>query len=104
MLLHEQRVWSRWMHRDPMHTVTHFRVRIRNVLRVQPAIDWFPCRSAVVSAKRAGSGDRDGDPLGIVRVEENGVQTHSASAWLPFRTGIVASQSRQFMPRFSAVF
>src|SRR6478672_13687795 len=104
MLLHEQRVWARRMHRDPMHTVTDLRVGIRDVLRVQPAIDWHPCLSAIVGAKRAGSRDCDGNSLGIIRIEKNGVQTHSACAGLPLRTGIVAPESCQFMPRFSAVF
>src|SRR5437773_1422175 len=42
VLLHEQRVRTRRMHRDPMHAVTDLGVRVRNILRVQPAIDRLP--------------------------------------------------------------
>src|SRR4029453_3626621 len=92
------------MQRDPMHTVTDLRVGVRNVLRVQPAIDRLPRLSAIVGAKRAGSRDCDGNSLRIIWIEKNGVQTHPARARLPFRTGVAAPQSCQFMPRFSAVF
>src|SRR4029077_14789837 len=101
---HEQRVGTRRMHGDAMHTMTDLCVWVWNVLRVQPAIDRLPRFSAVVGAKRAASRDCDGNSLRIVRIEKNGVQTHSARAGLPFRTGVAASQSCQFMPRFSAVF
>src|SRR5205814_9138575 len=104
MFLHEQRVRACRMHRDPMHAMTDLRVWVRNVLRVQSAIDGLPRFSAIVGAKRTGSRDCDGNSLGIVRIEKNGVQTHPACARLPFRTGIVAPESCQFMPRFSAVF
>src|SRR6478672_4111502 len=73
MLLHEQRVRARRMHRDPMHAVTDLRVRVRNVLRMQSAIDRLPRFSAVVGAKRAGSRDCDGNSLGIARIEKNAV-------------------------------
>src|SRR6476469_4975914 len=76
MLLHEQRVRARRMHRDPMHAVTDLRVRVRDVLRVQSAIDRLPCFASIVGAERAGSRDCDGNPLGIARIEKNGVQTH----------------------------
>src|SRR3954469_1677647 len=98
MLLHEQRFWPRRMHCNPMYAVTDFRVWVGNVLRVEPAIDWLPRPSAIVGTKRAGSRDRNKDSLGIVRIEKNGMQTHPARAGLPFWTGLIASESRQFMP------
>ena len=70
---------------------------------MQAVIDWFPGFAAVVCAKRAGSGNRDGNSFWITRIEENRVQTHAACPRLPFRTGIAAAQSGEFMPRFPAV-
>src|SRR4051812_36717901 len=103
VLLHEQCVRTRRMQRDPMHAVTDFRIRIRDILRAQSAVDWVPCVSAIVSAKRAGGGDRDGNSLGVGRIEKNGMQTHPARARLPFWSRIVATQAGEFLPRFSAV-
>ena len=60
---------------------------------MQAVINWFPGFAAVVCAKRAGSGYRDGNSIRISWIEKNGVQTHAARARLPFRTGIAAPQS-----------
>src|SRR6266540_400596 len=70
---------------------------------MQSAINWFPALAAVIGAKRAGSGYCDGNSIRITLVEKNCVQAHAARAWLPFRTGIAAAQSREFMPRFPTV-
>ena len=55
MFLHEQRVRARRVQCDAMHAMTDFCIWVRNVLRMQPAINWFPRFAAVVRAKRAGS-------------------------------------------------
>src|SRR5215470_6572039 len=70
---------------------------------MQTAINWLPGFAAVVCAKRAGSGYRDGNSIRIAGIEKNCVQTHAARARLPLRTRIAAAQSREFVPRFSAV-
>src|SRR5437667_12079228 len=70
---------------------------------MQAVINWFPGLAAVVCAKRASSGYRDGNSIRITGIEENCVQTHSACPRLPFRTGIAATQSSEFMPRFPTV-
>src|SRR6202035_2964490 len=103
MFLHEQRVRVRRMERDPVHAMANFRCWIRKKLRMQAAVNWFPGFSAVIGAKRAGGGYRNGNSIRITRIEKNCVQTHAACAWLPFRTGLAAAQSREFMPRFPAV-
>ena len=92
------------MHRDAMDAMADLRVWIWNVLRVQPAIDRFPSLSAIVRPKRSGRRDRDVNSLRVFRIEKDRVQTHAARARLPFRTGIAAAQTGQFMPRFAAVF
>src|SRR5262245_47441914 len=104
VFLHKQGVRARWVHGDPMHAMTDLRVWIRNVLRVQSAIDWFPCFPAIVRAKRSGRRDRDKDSLRTFRIVVHAVQAHAAGAWLPFRTGVAPAQSGQFMPRLAAVF
>src|SRR5262249_24277559 len=90
VLLHKQPLWARLVHGNPVHAVADLRIWIRNVLRVQPAIDWFPCFSAIVRSKRSGCRDRDEYSLRIFRIEEDRVQTHAARSWLPFRTGVAA--------------
>src|SRR6266446_751697 len=102
VFLHEQCVGMRRMQCNAMHAMAYFRIRVRNVLRMQPVINWFPVFSAIIGAKRPGSRDRDGNSLRIVRMEKNRVQTHTARARLPFRTSVAAAQYREFMPRFSA--
>ena len=54
VFLHEQSIGARRMTGDAVHAVAHVRIRIGNVLRVQPAIDRFPGFSSVVGPKRAG--------------------------------------------------
>src|SRR3954447_26334165 len=81
-----------------MHAVADLSVRVGNVLRTQPAINGFPCLPAVVGAKCARSGDRNPDALGILRIEDDGVQAHAAGSWLPLRTGPMAAQPGKFLP------
>jgi len=71
---------------------------------MQSVIDWLPGFAAVFGAKRARGRDRDEHSLRIFRIDQNRVQTHSARARLPFRTGIVLAETGQFVPRFAAVF
>src|SRR2546428_7701725 len=99
MFLHEQRVGTRWMHRDMMHAVTHLRVRIGNVLRMQAVIDRPPSLAAIVGAERARGRYCDEHSLSIFRMEQNRVQTHSASAPLPLRPAAVAAQSSELLRR-----
>src|SRR5258708_1860264 len=103
LLLHTQLVRVRWVHGDAVNAMTDLCVRFRNVLRVHPAIDWWPCFPATVRANRSRRGDRDEYPVRIFRVEKNSVQTHAARAGLPLRPGIAAAQACQFTPRFAAV-
>src|SRR5207247_9176129 len=87
-----------------MHAVADFCRRVRNMLRMQPAINRFPVLSAVIGAKRTSGGDLDGNSFGITWINKNRVQTHPARAWLPFGTGVAATQSGEFAPRLAAVF
>ena len=91
------------MQGDAMHAMADFRVRIGNVLRVQPAIDRLPGFAAIIRAERARRRNRDENALRIFRIEQDRVQTHSARARLPFRAGAVLAQAGQLLPRFAAI-
>ena len=86
-----------------MHAVTDLRVRFRNALRLQPAIDRLPRLAAVVAAECARGGDGDEDAVGIRRIEQDGVQAEAAGARLPRRAGRVTAETRQFLPALAAV-
>src|SRR4029077_2974807 len=92
------------MHRDTVDAMSDLCRRIGNVLRVQTPIDRFPGLAAVIGAKRACRRDRDEHSLWILRIEQNRVQTHSARARLPTRSGVVLTQTGKLVPRFAAVF
>src|SRR4030095_14530676 len=91
------------MHGDAMNTMADLCSGIGNISRMQSVIDRFPRFSAVIGAERACGRDRHVYSLSILRIEENCMQTHSASARLPLRAGIVFSETGQFLPRFAAV-
>ena len=89
MLLHEERVGARGVHGDAVDAVADFGVRVGDVLRAQAAVDGLPGFAGVVGAESAGGGDGDEDAVGILGVEEDGVQAHAASAGRPLRPGAV---------------
>src|SRR5438045_7460870 len=103
MLLHEENVRPLRMHCDVMHAMADLRIRIGNVLRMQPAIDRFPALPAIVGPERACRRDRDENSLRIFRIEENTVEAHSARARLPARPALVSAHCRQLRPLLSAV-
>src|SRR5206468_4577713 len=51
----------------------------------------------------AGRRDRDHDPVGIVRVDEDRVQAQAAGARLPVLAARMLSQPRQLLPALAAV-
>src|SRR5690348_11022124 len=86
-----------------MNAMPHFGIRIGNVLRKESSIDRLPRFPTVVRAKRSRRRNRNVNTLWILRVENNRVQTHSACAWLPTRSGSMPAQARQLMPAFRAI-
>src|SRR5690349_16530378 len=102
MLLHEQDVGTRRMHRDAMDAVADFGVGVGDALRVQPAIGGTPGPAAVVAAEYARRRDGAVQPPAIARILDDGMQAQSAGPRLPRRTGVVAAQSGQFMPTLTA--
>src|SRR5689334_10106168 len=104
MFLHEQSVWARRMHRNPVHAMADFRVWIRHELRVQTAVDRFPGFAGVVRPKSARRGNRDEHSLRIFWIDQDAVQAHTARAGLPLRPGVMLSKTGKFVPRFAAIF
>ncbi len=63
MLLHEEHTRALGMHRNVMNAVADLGVRIRNILRSQPAVDRLPGFAAIIGAECPGSRDSDEDSL-----------------------------------------
>ncbi len=83
MLLHKQHAGARPVEGDTVNAVANLSIRVRDALGFQSTVDWPPRFAGVVGAEDARGRDGDEDPLGICRVQNDGVQAHSASAWLP---------------------
>src|SRR5438128_3905188 len=103
VLLHEQHARTRAVHRDAVNTVADLCSGVRDVLRMQAAVDRLPSFPGVVAAERARSRDRDENPPGMARIQNNRVQAHPAGPRLPFGPGSVAAQSGEFLPVLPAV-
>src|SRR5271157_4291333 len=103
MFLHEQNVWTRWMHRNIMNAMTDFSGRVGKFgPRVKSFVDGSPCLATVVSAERTRSGDGNKDPLRIARIENDRMQTHTTCAWLP-EISFRCAQPGKFIPSLSTI-
>src|SRR6266542_703737 len=91
------------MHRNAMNAVAHLCGRIRNILRMQSPVNWFPTGARVITAKRARRRDCNKNPFPIAGIQKNGVQAHAAGSGLPKRSRTVAAQSGKFLPGLTAV-
>src|SRR5262245_32561883 len=94
----------RSVHRDPVHAVTNFGVRIGDMLRSEPAVDCRPRRAAIVSPENPGGRDGDEDSLVIRGINEDGVETQTARARRPPWTGPVPPEARELSPVLAAIF
>src|SRR6185369_2205475 len=91
------------MLRDVMHAMAYLCSRIRNVLRTQSLIDRLPRHTAVISAKCTRGGDGDKDPFAVCRIENDRVEAHAARTGLPLRSRTMTAETRQLIPRLTAV-
>src|ERR1051326_8802580 len=91
------------MKRDAVHAMADLGGGVGDVLRMESFVDRLPGGDAVVAAKRSGGGDGDEHSLGIAGIEKNRVQTQSAGARLPARSGAVAAEARKLAPGLPAV-
>src|SRR5437879_10455133 len=103
MLLHEEDAGTRRMHGDMMNAMADLCRWIGNVLGAKSLIDGLPALAAVVSAEGACGGDGDVHPLGVGRIQNNGVQAQATCARLPVGPGAVAAKSGEFFPILSTV-
>src|SRR5260370_20165379 len=103
VLLHEQNVRARRVHRNAMNAVSDFRVRVGQLVwGFQPAIHRLPCFGAVIGAEGACRRDGDKDSLGTFGMDYDRVQAHAPSAGLPEMT-LGGAQSRKLLPGTAAV-
>ena len=103
VLLHEEHLRPRAVHRDVVDAVPHFGLRIRYPFGSQPLVDRLPRLAAVVGAKRPGRGDGDVNPGRVARIDDDRVEAQTARARRPVRSGTVAAQARQLGPGLGAV-
>jgi hypothetical protein len=104
MFLHEQDAWTSRVHGDMVNAMTDLGIRVGNVWGVQSTVDRLPRIATIVRTKRARRRDRDEHPLRILRIQNNRVQTQTASAGLPHRACAVSAESRNLLPCLSAIF
>ena len=83
VLLHEQHVRARRVHRDAVDAVADLGIRVGNVLRCSPRLIGCQVSPRVVGAEGAGGRDGDVDPRRVARIEQDRVQAHAARARLP---------------------
>ena len=83
MFLHEQHVRARRMHREVMHAVADFGIRVGDALGVQPAVGRLPGLAAIVAAEHPRGRYRNEDALSVGRVDNHGMQAHPSRPRLP---------------------
>ncbi len=103
VLLHEQHFRAVGMHGDAVHAVTHFGVRVGDVVGLQPAVDRPPGLPVVITAEDARGGDGNGHPSMVARVEQHRVHAQTASTGHPLRAAAVSAQPGKFLPGLPAV-
>ena len=91
------------MHGDVVHAVTDVGIRVGKLIwRLQTLVDRQPRLAAIVGAEGARGRDGDDDPIGVVRIEDDGVQAHAAGARLP-EVPFDFAQARKLVPALPAV-
>src|SRR5579859_3158379 len=103
VFLHEEQSGLPRIHSDVVHAMPNFSQGIGNVLRVKSLVDRLPRFSAVVGAKRSRRGDSDVHPLRILRVKNDGMQTHAAGSRLPLWTSAMTAKAGELVPAPRAV-
>src|SRR6266576_1398380 len=103
MLLHEQDIRARWMHRDPMNTVSNLCVRVRQLVRrFQTGISRLPGFAFVIRAESASRRDRNENSIGSIGIKNDRVQTHPSRPGLP-KVALGAAQSGKLLPGVAAI-
>src|SRR4030095_19152 len=98
-----QHARTRPVHRNSVNAVTDFCCRIRDVERMQAAVDRLPGLARVVGAERARRRDRDENSIRFAWIENYRVQAHATGARRPRGPRAVAAQTGKLLPRLPAV-
>ena len=98
VLLHEQHVRARRVHRDMVHAVPDLRGGVGDVRGAESLVDRSPRLATIIGAERTCRRDRNEDPLRIRAVENDRMQAHPAGPRLPVRPGAVTAESRKLVP------
>src|SRR6266478_3442439 len=91
------------MHGDMVDAVADLGVGIGNELRNEALVDGLPGFAGVVGAERTRGGNGDVHAIGVLLVENDGVETHAAGAGLPLGACTVAAQTGKLEPVLSAI-
>src|SRR5207302_758234 len=103
VLLHEEHVGPRWVHGDSVHAVADLRVRVGNALRGQAAVDRPPALAGIVTAEGAGRRDGDEDSIGMLRIENDRMETHAAGTGRPIGGRRVLAEAGKLLPALTGV-
>src|SRR4051812_18300779 len=103
MLLHIERVGSRWVHGNAVDAVADFGNWVGDVQRSKATVDRRPRFAAIICAECASRRNGDEDAIRIRAVEQDGVKAHAAGAGRPLGTGAVAAETGEFVPGGAAV-
>ena len=103
VLLHKEHVRARAVHGDVVNAVADLGIRVGDVLRMQSLVDGPPGLAAVVGAEGARGRDGDVDPLGIARIQNDGVEAHATGARLPLGPCAMTAQPGEFLPVLPAI-
>src|SRR5262249_35679416 len=103
MLLHEDRVRPRLVDRHAVNAVPDVGVRVGELVRRrEPAVDRTPGLATVVGAEGAAGGDRGVDAVGVVAVDDDGVQPHAAGARRP-KVALDGAETGELVPGLAGV-
>jgi hypothetical protein len=92
VLLHEQRVRARRVHRELVHAVPDLRLLGGDLTGLQALVDGQPAGAAVVGAEGTGGADGGEDAPLVGGVQQDRVQAQPARTGLPLRSRAVAAQ------------
>src|SRR5712692_1800190 len=103
MLLHEEHVRARRVHRDAMDAMAYLSVLIGHRVGVQSTVRGAPRIAGVVGPEDTGGRYGDEHPVGVRRIHDDGVQAQTARARRPARCRLMGTEGRQLAPALATV-
>ena len=103
VFLHKENIGTGGMQCDAVDAMADLGVRVGKFHgRAEALIDGFPALTSVIRSEGAGGRDSDEDPLRVLRVEKDGVESHPSGAGLPKVTFGLA-EAGKFVPTYASV-